>query len=116
MRRNTVDQSAAAKGFLSALYDLSFRAFITPKIIQIVYAIALVGVAMGSLAYLGSAFVPVYSFFGPPEGPSFGGIVLHVILTPIIFILGSIAARIYLEFIVAVFRIAENTEGLRNRP
>ena len=111
-----MDQSAAAKGFLSALYDLSFHAFITPKIIQIVYAIALIGIAISSLAYLGSAFVPAYSLFGPPEGPSFGGIVLHVILTPIFFVLGSIAARIYLEFIVAVFRIAENTEGLRNRP
>ena len=111
-----MDQTTAAKDFLSALYDLSFHAFITPKIIQIVYVLALVGVAIGSLAYLGSAFVPEYSFFGPPQEPSFGGILVHVILTPIIFVLGSIAARIYLEFIVAVFRIAENTEGLRNRP
>ena len=104
---------SAAKGFLSSLYDLSFHAFITPKIIQIVYVLALVGVAMGSLAYLGSAFVPEYSLFGPPQEPSFGGILLHIILTPIIFVIGSIGARIYLEFIVAVFRIAENTEGLR---
>ncbi len=104
---------SAAKGFLSSLYDLSFHAFITPKIIQIVYVLALVGVAMGSLAYLGSAFVPEYSFFGPPQEPSFGSILLHIILTPIIFVIGSIGARIYLEFIVAVFRIAENTESLR---
>ncbi|MGC8484040.1 MAG: DUF4282 domain-containing protein [Candidatus Baltobacteraceae bacterium] len=103
----------AAKGFLSSLYDLSFHAFITPKIIQVVYVLALVGVAMGSLAYLGSAFVPVYSFFGPPQEPSFGSILLHIILTPVIFVIGSIVARIYLEFIVAVFRIAENTESLR---
>ena len=104
---------SAAKGFLSSLYDLSFHAFITPKIIQIVYVLALVGVAMGSLAYLGSAFVPEYSFFGPPQEPSCGSILLHIILTPIIFVIGSIGARIYLEFIVAVFRIAENTESLR---
>jgi len=110
-----VDQTTAAKSFLAALYDLSFHAFITPKIIQVVYFIALIGIGIGSLAYLGSAFMPEYSFFGPPQGPSFGGIILHIILTPIIFVLGSIAARIYLEFIVAVFRIAENTEGLRNR-
>ncbi len=105
-----------AKGFLSSLYDLSFHAFITPKIVQIIYVLALVGVAIGSLGYLGSAFAPSYSFFGPPQEPSFGSILLHIILTPIIFVIGSIGARIYLEFIIAVFRIAENTESLRREP
>ena len=105
-----------AKGFLSSLYDLSFHAFVTPKIIQIVYVLALICVALASLSYLVSAFVPHVSFFGGYEGPSFGGVILHIILTPIIFVIGSILARIYLEFIVAVFRIAENTESLRKEP
>ncbi len=38
---------------------------------------------------------------------------MHIILTPIIFVLGSLAVRINLEFIMVVFRVAENTAALR---
>lgn len=41
---------------------------------------------------------------------------LHVVLAPIIFVLGSLAVRINLEFIMAVFRIAESTAALREAP
>lgn len=104
----------AARGFFSSLYDFSFRSFVTPKIIQIIYFIALVFVALWSLAFLVGGFMPSYGMFGN-EQPTALGILVHLIGAPIIFILGSLGARIYLEFIVAVFRIAENTESLRHR-
>ncbi len=100
------------KGFFASLYDLSFHAFVTPKIIQIVYLIALTLAALWALGFLISGFLPSYGFLGA-QAPSFGGILLHIIAAPIIFVLCSLGARIYLEFIVAVFRIAENTASLR---
>ena len=100
------------KGFFASLFDLSFHRFVTPTIIQFVYLISLIGIAIWSFFVLVSYFVPSYGLFGS-LGPSAGGILLHLILAPITFILGAISARISLEFIVAVFRIAENTESLR---
>ncbi len=101
------------KGFFASLYDLSFRTFVTPKIIQIVYVLSLAAVAIWSLVFLASGFAPSYGFLGGYSGPNAGSILLHIVLTPVIFVIGSLGARIYLEFIVAVFRIAENTEALR---
>ncbi len=40
---------------------------------------------------------------------------VQIIGAPIVFVLLSIAARVYLEFAMAVFRIAENTEVMRRQ-
>jgi hypothetical protein len=98
--------------FFSSLYDLSFHTFITPKIIQVVYVLCLAAVGLTSCGFLLSGFQPSYGLFGS-SGPSLLSIVGHIIAAPIIFVAGSIAARLYLEFVIAVFRIAENTESLR---
>jgi len=103
-----------SRGFLARLYDLSFHSYVTPTIIQIIYVLALILVAIFSVYFLARGFMPSEGLFGS-SGPSAGSIILHIILTPIVFILGSIGARIYCEIIIATIRIAENTEYLRNR-
>jgi hypothetical protein len=105
---------SSPKGFFASLYDLSFDTFITPKIIQIVYIISLVVVGIWTLLFLISGFAPSYGMFG--GGPSAGSILFHLIAAPIMFVVGSISARIYLEFLMAVFRIAENTDPNRRAP
>ena len=105
---------SSPKGFFASLYDLSFDTFITPKIIQVVYIISLVVVGLWALLFLISGFAQPYGMFG--GGPSAGSIIYHLIGAPIMFVLGSIGARIYLEFLMAVFRIAENTDPLRRTP
>jgi Domain of unknown function (DUF4282) len=97
--------------FFSSLYDLSFHTFITPKIIQVVYVLCLIIVGLMSLGFLLSGFQTSYGIFGPSE-PNFLSIVGHLIVAPLIFVAGSIAVRLSLEFVIAVFRIAENTEAL----
>ncbi len=96
------------RGFLAALFDLSFARFITPTIISIVYAIALVLIGIWSIVFLISGFTPSYSYFGS-SGPSAGGVLWHVVGAAVIFIVGALATRIQLELVMAVFRIAENT-------
>jgi hypothetical protein len=98
-------------GFFSSLYDLSFHSFITPKIIRVVYVIALIISGIWALLFLLSAFAP--TLFG--QGPSAESILLHVIGAPILFVVWSIGARMSLELIMAVFNIAENTEAMKNR-
>lgn len=100
------------KGFIAALYDLSFHTFITPKIIQIIYVIWLIGIALWALTFLIAGFAMQRSFYGE-QSPNVLTILVHVVGAAVIFIVGSISARMTLEFVIAVFRIAENTDSLR---
>ena len=104
------------RGFFGALYDMSFRSFVTPLIVQVLYVIALIVVALWSLLWLIAGFIPIGNYFGyPASGVSSFNVIVHVVTAPIAFVLGSVAARIYLELIVATFRIVENTNSLRTR-
>jgi uncharacterized protein DUF4282 len=101
-----IEQSA--HGFFSSLYDFSFHALVTPKIIRVLYAIVLIGLALFSVVFLISGFMPSYTLLGS-SGPTAGGVLMHVIGAPVIFVVGSLVARIYLELVIVVFNIAENT-------
>lgn len=104
----TTPHDRSARGFFSALYDFSFHSLVTPKIIRVLYAIALAGLALFCVLFLINGFRPSYGLFGP-SAPTPGGILLHVLGAPVLFVLGSIAARIYLELVIVVFNIADNT-------
>ena len=100
------------KGFFSSLYDLSFDTFITPRIIRIAYVIWLAAIALWALTFLVAGLAVQPSFYG--SGSINGWFFLfHLIGAAVIFVVGSISARITLEFVMAVFRIVENTEFLR---
>ena len=92
-------------GFLKALCDLSFTNFVTTKVIKFVYVIAVVLAAIGAIAAIGSGFAN-----------SVGNGILMLILSPLIFLLSVMVARIWLEIIIVVFKIAENTEKISDRP
>lgn len=87
------------QGFFQALFDLSFRRFITVRLTGLLYALAL---AIGALRAL------VYGFSG--FGESFGrGFLQLFILAPLGFLLYAILVRILLEGVVSLIRVAENT-------
>lgn len=94
-----------AKSFFSSLFDMSFSNFITPKIIRILFILAIIGSAIWALALLVA---------GLGSG-SAGGILGGLIGAPIVFILAVILSRVYLELLLVMFRIAENTERLAER-
>jgi Domain of unknown function (DUF4282) len=81
--------------FLGALFDFSFSEFVTPKMIRILYGIGLVLAVIGALAFIVGGF-----------HRSTGIGVLFLILSPLIFLLYTIAVRIYLEILIVLFRIA----------
>lgn len=86
------------KSFFGALYDLSFNEFVTLKLIKVLYILSLIGIGIFSLTMLLGGF---------KQG--FGGAIMGLILAPLVFIIGSIAARVYMELIIVLFRIADNT-------
>lgn len=86
-------------GFLGSLFDFSFTEFVTTKIIKILYGLCIVFSAIGGLAVLFSGLAM----------KSFGGFLLAVIGGPLMFLLYVIISRVWLELVIVIFRIAENT-------
>jgi hypothetical protein len=82
---------------------MSFKSFITPSIIQLVYTLFLILAGLAALVVILAGFA---------ENAAVG--LLALIFSPIVFILYVIVARIYLEVVIVLFRIAENTADIRN--
>lgn len=87
------------KGFFGRLFDLSFNEFITTKIIKVLYVLSMIGAGFWALSVLFAGFAT----------KTFGGAVFGLIGAPIAFVLCVILARIWLETLIVLFRIAENT-------
>lgn len=96
-----------SKSPIGMLFDLSFTEFVTTRVIKIVFIIGIVFAAIGTIALIIGGFNA-----GPGRG------VLSLVLSPIIFFLYVLGARIWCEMIIVVFRIAENTGRLvdQNKP
>ncbi len=91
------------KGMVSALFDFSFKHFITGRIIRILYFLSVLMAGLGYLFFVIGAF---------QASAGFGAIAL-LILGPLMFLLWVIYARVLLEIIMVVFRISEDVSGLR---
>jgi Domain of unknown function (DUF4282) len=83
-------------GFFRALFDFSFTEFVTTRLIRLLYAI---GVLFAAVA----ALVAIIRGFDAGAGAG----IVALILSPLIFLLVVIIARVWLEIIIVVFRIAE---------
>lgn len=89
------------KGFFASLFDFSFSSFVTTKIIKLLFILAIVGAGIGSLFVLFSGF-----------SSGFLGALVSLVLAPIYFAVAVILARVWLEIVIVLFRIAENTQKL----
>ena len=91
-----------ASSFLKALLDTSFSTFIVPRLIRFLYMFFMVVGALVALGVIVTAF-GVHSALG----------VLALLLSPVVFLLVLIQARVTLELIAIVFRIEQNTAHLQ---
>lgn len=91
----------AEKSFLSSLFDLSFTEFITTRVIKVLFILAIIVSAIAAVVMIVTGFV----------GGALSGIVL-LIISPILFLVFVILARVWLELVIVIFRIAENTGRL----
>jgi hypothetical protein len=87
------------KGFFGALFDFSFTHYVTPTIIRIIFGIVIVVSAIGALGVAIAAFSVNIVL----------GFLVLIIFGPLIFLVYVILYRVFLEVVMAVFTIAENT-------
>lgn len=85
------------RGFFGQLFDFSFTEFITTKAIKVLYGLAIFFAAA-------IAIVAIVGAFG--ESAVAGGIVL--VLSPLWLLLCVVVARVMMEIVVVLFRIAEH--------
>ena len=86
------------KSIVSVLFDLSFSEFITTRIIKALFILAIVVSAIAALSVVIAGF-----------SNGFLSGLASIIFAGILFLLYVLAARVWCELIIAVFRIAENT-------
>jgi hypothetical protein len=86
------------KGFLGALFDLSFTTFVTPMIIKVVYLIGLIVIGLGTL------FFALSGFFG--DSPGLG--IVTIVVAPLVGLLYLCLYRMMCEFYLAITRMSED--------
>ena len=86
------------KGFLGALFDLSFQDLITPKIIKLLYVLGI------CLSGLGAAVILVTGLFQGGTG------LAALVIAPIAFLVWVISLRVWLELVMVAFKISDNVE------
>jgi hypothetical protein len=90
-----------AKRLFASLFDISFSSLITTKIIKVLYVLILIGIALFTVVVVISALA---------TDPGTG--VLALIVAPLIGLLYAIMARVWLEVIIVLFKISDNTSQL----
>ena len=95
---NQAQGADQAKNFLSRLFDFSFETFITTSVIRVLYILFVVVSGLVALGW----FIALAARGGA------GGLMLGLIIAPIAFILYVMMARIWLELVIVIFRIAED--------
>jgi di/tricarboxylate transporter len=89
------------RAVLDLVLDLSFKRFVTPRLVRMLYVLSL----LAAVFYAGS-----WMFSGFKSGTLSG--LFTVITAPVAFLLYLIFARVTVELILAVFRIADKIAPL----
>ncbi len=89
------------KSSIGMLFDLSFTEFVTTRVIKVLFIIGVVFASIGTIALIVGGFSA-----GTGKG------IVFLILSPVVFLLYVLGARIWCEMIIVLFRIAENTSRL----
>jgi hypothetical protein len=90
------------RSFLAALFDLSFSEFITTRLVKILYVLLIALVAIGY----------VVAVFGALLSGEIGQALLMLIVGAVVALIYIIMARVWMELIIVIFRIAENTSEM----
>lgn len=89
------------RAVLDLVLDLSFKRFVTPKLVRMLYVLSL----LAAVFYAGS-----WMFSGFKSG-TFSGL-FTMVTAPVAFLLYLIFARVTVELILAIFRIADKIAPL----
>src|SRR5579875_3826171 len=96
-------QAADSKGFIGALFDFGFTSFVTPRVIKVLYVLFMIGTIVGALAFTITMF----------EISATLGILTLVFGAPLYVLIVLAIYRVFLEFFMVMFRMADDIKALR---
>ncbi|MBD3943375.1 DUF4282 domain-containing protein [Microbacterium sp. NEAU-LLC] len=98
------------KGFFGALFDLSFRTFITRRLASVFYLVGLIAIGIGFVVYFVGGILSGISMLWFNPGAGISALIATIIVVPVLTFLAVILLRFIIEGVVALIAIAENTE------
>ncbi|MBD3757763.1 MULTISPECIES: DUF4282 domain-containing protein [unclassified Microbacterium] len=108
--RLTGDLDDIGRGFLAALFDLTFTRFITRRLASVFYLVGLVAIGISFVAaFVGGIVSGIGALWWNPGG-GIALIVSTIIVVPVLAFLAVVVLRFVIEAGVALVAIAENTE------
>jgi hypothetical protein len=98
------------KGFFGSLFDFSFDNFIAPKLVKFLYVLAMIFTTIYSIALLIAGLVQIGRGGG---GVTLAGLLL-IVLSPLVWLIGLIVTRLYLELAIVMFKISDDIKDIRD--
>jgi hypothetical protein len=95
------DLRAMLRALMDLLLDFSFKRFVTPHLIRLLYALSLGAAVLAALAWMFSGFSQ-NSLYG----------LFTLVTGPVAFLLYAISARVMMEVILAIIEIAERARKM----
>ncbi len=93
------------RALFALLFDFSFKRFLTPKLVRVLYSLSLLAAVLSALTWMGSGFRQ-----GVMQG------LFTLVTGPVAFFIYVLIARVLMEVVLAIFRIAERMENLPQKP
>jgi len=104
------DVDEIGRGFLSALFDVSFTRFITRRLASVFYVVGLVAIGIAFISTFLGGIISGIGSLGWNLGGGIALIVSTLIVVPIVAFFAVVLLRFVIEAGVALVAIAENTE------
>lgn len=99
------------RGFFSALFDLSFKTFITRRLASVFYLAGLIAIAIAFIVYFVSGIWNAIGFLVAANvGAGISLLIATIIIVPLVTFIAVVVLRFVIEAIVALIAIAENTQ------
>lgn len=98
------------RGFLAALFDVTFTRFITRRLASVFYLVGLVAIGIAFVAAFFGGIISGIGAFGWNLGGGIALILSTVIVVPVLAFFAIVLLRFVIEAGVALVAIAENTE------
>lgn len=92
------------KAVFDLVLDFSFKKFVTPRLVRIIYALSLVAALISALTWMFSGF---------KEGVTHG--IFTFVTGPLAFFVYVLCARVAMELVLAVITIAEEVKKLNEK-
>lgn len=96
--------------FFRALFDISFRTFITRRLASAFYGFGLIAIGIGFVVYFFGGVISGIQLFGYDAAAAVMALIATIIVVPLVTFLAIVVLRFVIEAVVALIAIAENTE------